>query len=242
MFKSSEKSPLGTLYLGKLFKEAGFPPGVVNLISGGAETGALLAENMHVAKISFTGSLAAGRQVQIAAAKSNLKRVTLELGGKSAAVVFPDAQLENAVLHNSQGFLANSGRVCSAASRILVHKDVVERFVAALREAFVQLGVAMGDPSKETTFLGPLAGLEQDGRVRGYIRDAEEEGTKILVGSAEKHATGCFVQPTILLDPDTSSKAYREEVFGPVVCINTFESEEEAIAMANDTDFGLSGK
>lgn len=242
VFKSSEKSPLGMLYLGALFKQAGFPSGVINLLSGGAKTGAMLASHMDVAKISFTGSLEAGRQVQIAAAKSNLKMVTLELGGKSASIVFNDAHLENAVLHNSQGFLVNSAQVCCAGSRILVQEDIAETFVSALKDTFIKLTGAMGDPSLETTFIGPLADEAQGSRVRDYIDGAEKEGIEVLVGGTRKHPTSQFVQPTILFNPNETSRVYTEEIFGPVVTIKTFRTEEQAIAMANNTAFGLSGK
>jgi aldehyde dehydrogenase (NAD+) len=162
-----------------LFKEAGFPPCVVNLVSGAGKTGALLASHRDIAKISFTGSVGAGRQVQIAAAKSNLKQVSLELGGKSPSIIFNDAHLENAVGHNSQGFLINSGQICVAASRILVQSGIAPKFVEALKGAFIKFGGAMADPALESTFLGPLADKKQFDRVMGFLQDAKKDGIEM---------------------------------------------------------------
>ncbi|KAJ9637545.1 hypothetical protein H2204_004694 [Knufia peltigerae] len=239
VFKASEKSPLGVLYLGQLFKEAGFPPGVVNLISGAAKVGALMASHMDIAKISFTGSANAGRQIQIAAAKSNLKRVSLELGGKSPVLIFDDANLENAVVHNSQGFLLNSGQACVAGSRILVQRGIAPKFIDALRAAYIEFSQSMADPALESTFLGPLADKSQFGRVMDFLEGAKKDGVEVLVGGGRKGKEGCFVEPTILMNPDLTAKVYTDEIFGPVVVVKTFENEEEAIALANNTSYGL---
>jgi aldehyde dehydrogenase (NAD+) len=197
---------------------------------------------MGIAKISFTGSAAAGRQVQIAAAKSNLKHVSLELGGKSASIVFNDANLENAVGHNSQGFLMNSGQVCVAGSRILVQSGIAPKFIKALKAAFVTFSGTMADPALESTYLGPLADKAQFDRVMGFLADAKKEGLQMLTGGVRKGEKGQFVEPTVILNPDASSKVYTDEIFGPVVTVNTFETEEDAIAMANKTSYGLGGK
>ena len=135
IFKSSEKSPLGSLAFGELIKQAGFPPGVINIISGPGATGALLASHMEIKKISYTGSVVAGRKVQVAATNSNLKRVTLELGGKSPSIIFPDADIENALTMSSQNFLLNSGQVCVAATRVFVHEAIAEKFIDGLPAA-----------------------------------------------------------------------------------------------------------
>lgn len=240
VFKSSEKSPLGTLALGDLVKEAGFPPGVINFVSGGGKVGALLASHMEIAKISFTGSTAAGRLVQIAAAKSNLKHCTLELGGKSPSIIFDDAELENAVHYNSQGFLLNSGQVCSAGSRVLVQEGIAPRFIEALRDAFLKFGQAMGDPAMEQTFLGPLADKAQFDRVIGFLQDGKKEGVEMVTGGVRKGDKGQFIEPTVLLNPGLNSRLYRDEIFGPVLTVRTFKTEEEAIQLANDTTYGLS--
>ena len=242
IWKSSEKAPLGTLYLGQLFKEAGFPPGVIQLVSGGGKVGALLASHMEISKISFTGSAASGRQVQIAAAKSNLKHVTLELGGKSPSIIFDDANLENAVGHNSQGFLMNSGQVCIAGSRILVQNGIAPKFIELLKAAFIKFSDTMADPSLEETFLGPLADKKQFDRVMSFLNDAKSEGIEMLTGGVRKGDAGAFVEPTVIMNPDVNSKVYTDEIFGPVAVVKTFETEEEAIKMANDTGYGLGGE
>jgi aldehyde dehydrogenase (NAD+) len=239
VFKSSEKSPLGALAFGELVKEAGFPPGVINIVTGGGKVGAMLAGHMDIAKVAFTGSAAAGRQVQIAAAKSNLKHCSLELGGKSPALIFDDADLENALEHNSQGFLLNSGQVCAAASRILVQEGIAPKFVEGLKGAFEKFSSAMGDASSEQVYLGPLADKKQFDRVMGFLEEGKKDGVEVLVGGVRKGEKGQFVEPTVLLNPDGKSKVYNEEIFGPVAVMRTFKTEEEAIEMANDTTYGL---
>jgi aldehyde dehydrogenase (NAD+) len=242
IFKSSEKSPLAVLYLGELFRQAGFPPGVVNLISGGGKVGSLLASHMDIAKISFTGSGASGRLVQIAAAESNLKHVSLELGGKSPAIIFDDANIENAVVHNSHGFLLNSGQVCFAGSRILVQRSIAPRFIEALKDAFISSSKKMDDPASEATVFGPLADKAQYDRVMGFLEGAKQDGIEVLTGGVRKGERGQFVEPTILMNPDTNNRVYTDEIFGPVVTVKTFETEEEAVEMANSTTYGLGGK
>ncbi|KAM5382490.1 hypothetical protein ACJZ2D_002494 [Fusarium nematophilum] len=240
--KSSERNPLCALFLGRLFKEAGFPPGVVNLLSGGGATGALLASHMDIAKISFTGSVAAGRKVQLAAAQSNLKHVTLELGGKSASIVFEDADIDNAIRHNSQNFLANNAQACSAASRLLVHESIAPAFIERLKEAWTNVSATMGDPADAKTYLGPMVDKAQADRVDDFVQGAREEGIKILVGSERtERGPGQFSAPTLLLNPGLDSRVWREEVFGPVMVVRTFKTEEEVVDLANDTSYGLSG-
>lgn len=241
--KSSERDPLGAIALGKLFKEAGFPPGVVNLLSGGGKTGALLASHMDIARISFTGSIAAGRKVQIAAAQSNLKPVTLELGGKSASIVFEDANIENAIRHNSQNFLANNAQACSAASRLFVQESIAPAFIESLKQAWTGLLGAVGDPSQPTTFLGPMVDKAQVEFVNKYIDGAKTDGIEVLVDGKEAgDRPGNYLGPTLLLNPPLDSRVWREEIFGPVLVVRTFKTEEEVLAEANNTDYGLSGK
>lgn len=240
--KSSERDPLGAIYLGALFKEAGFPPGVINLLSGGAATGALLASHMKIAKIAFTGSTAAGRKVQVAAAQSNLKHVTLELGGKSASIVFEDANIENAIQHNTQNFLANNAQACSAASRLFVHEKIAPAFIEGLKSAWAGMPAMLGNPTDDKTFLGPMVDRAQAERVNEYIKGAKAEGIQVLAGGDIPKLTGNFVTPTLLLNPGLESRVYKEEIFGPVLVVRTFKTEEEVVELANDTSYGLSGR
>lgn len=181
---------------------------MVNLVSGGGKVGALLSSHLGIAKVSFTGSAGSGRQVQIAAAKSNLKHVSLELGGKSPAIIFNDANLENAVAHNSQGFLMNSGQICVAGSRILVQNGIAPKFIEALRAAFLQFNDTMADPALESTYLGPLADKAQFERVMGFLEGAKKDGIEVLTGGIRKGEKGRFVEPTILMNPDVTARVY----------------------------------
>ncbi|KAF1961093.1 putative aldehyde dehydrogenase [Byssothecium circinans] len=239
VYKNSEKTPYGILILARLVKEAGFPPGVFNAISGDGATGALLSRHMDVDKISFTGSGLTGQKIIEAAAKSNNKRVTLELGGKSPSLVFEDADLNNALVANSDNFLLNSGQACIAASRLFVQSSIAPKFIEGLKARFEDLEKAMGDPSVPTTRLGPLADTLQLQRVLSYIEAGKSEA-QLIVGGERKGNKGTFVKPTIFLNPDKNGKIYREEIFGPVLVVSTFETEEEAVKYANDTSYGLS--
>lgn len=241
VFKASEKSPLGILALGELIVQAGFPPGVVNFVSGGAITGHLLASHMKIAKVAFTGSVATGRKVQVAAAKSNLKKVSLELGGKSAALVFDDADLDTALTANSQAFLLNSGQVCAALSRVLVQESIASAFIDGLKARFQALSNTLGDPLDAQTFLGPVAERAQFERVMSFLDEGKKTNLDFAVGGdrSSRHERGFFVEPTLVVDPPVTSRLYTEEIFGPVLVVKTFRTEEEAIALANDTAYGL---
>ncbi|KAK7409173.1 hypothetical protein QQX98_008666 [Neonectria punicea] len=239
IFKPSEKSPLGTLALAPLFAEAGFPPGVVQFVTGAQKTGALLASHMDISKISFTGSIAGGKAVQEAATKSNLKRVTLELGGKSAAMVFDDADFDLAVGGVAEGFLANSGQICVAASRVLVEESIAERFLAAIKLVFEATTRDLGgSPLEMTTNHGPVVDKLQFERIMSYIEKGKESAT-LLTGGKRKGTAGCFIEPTIFVNPAANSPVWCEEIFGPVLTVKTFKSEEEAVALANNTSYGL---
>lgn len=242
ILKSSEKSPLGAAAYGELLNEAGFPPGVINVVTGAGPVGAMLAGHMQISKIAFTGSAVAGRAVMAAAAKSNLKHVSLELGGKSPALIFDDADLDNAVEHSSTSFLRNSGQICFASSRVLVQEGIAGRFIEAIKTAFENANEKMGDPSLQDTALGPLADKKQFERVMGFLDDGRAEGLQFLAGGARKGDKGTFVQPTVILNPDVKSKVYTDEIFGPVISIKTFKTEEEALQLANDTSYGLGCK
>lgn len=238
VFKASEKSPLAILMLAPLFKEAGFPDGVVNFVSGTGATGDLLAHHMRIRKISFTGSMNVGRRVLKAAAESNLKRVTLELGGKSPALIFADADVQSAVLQIAKAILTLSGQVCVCTSRILVEESIVNEVVQGMKAFLEGARQIMGDPMKAETMLGPLVDKTQFDRVMSFIEQGKKEA-KLITGGIQDGSEGFFVQPTLFLDPGEKATIYREEIFGPVMLIKTFKNEEEAIEMANDTEYGL---
>ncbi|CAI7598785.1 unnamed protein product [Penicillium glandicola] len=235
VLKSSEKAPLTSLYVAKLIEKAGFPPGVINIISGfGNPTGAALASHMAVRCISFTGSTATGQKIQAAAANSNMKHVHMELGGKSPAIIFEDADLETAAAQTQFGIQFNSGQVCAANSRIYVHESVAEQFIKLFREKFS--AVRMGDPLDPTTSHGPQIDILQYNKIEEYLAIGEKDGTLTLGGDADD---GLFVRPTIFEDVAEDSRLMQEEAFGPVVAINTFSTETEAIEKANNSEFGL---
>ncbi len=239
VLKTSEKSPLAACAYGDLLNEAGFPPGVINILTGAGPVGSMLASHMDIAKIAFTGSAVAGRAVMAAAAKSNLKIVSLELGGKSPALIFDDAELDNAVNFTSNGFLRNSGQVCFASSRVLVQEGIASKYIEKVKAAYEEAAKYMGDPSQDKTAFGPLADKKQFERVMGFLDGAREEGVQVLVGGERIGDKGAYIQPTVLLTPDVKSKVYTDEIFGPVISVKTFKDEEEAIRLANDTTYGL---
>jgi aldehyde dehydrogenase (NAD+) len=193
---------------------------------------------MDIRMISFTGSVRTGQLIQIAAAKSNLKNVILELGGKSPAVIFDDADLEKAVNETQISIQRNSGQVCMANSRIYVHESVADRFINLFKEKFAMVNA--GDPTVEKTNHGPQADETQYRTVLGYIDEGKKTGTLVLGGNGGlKDLGGYFVQPTIFTDVAEDAKIMKEEIFGPVVVINTFQTEEDVIRKANDTEYGL---
>ncbi|KIW76629.1 hypothetical protein Z517_09073 [Fonsecaea pedrosoi CBS 271.37] len=238
IIKPSEKSPFGSLALAPLFEQAGFPKGVVQVVCGDGRTGALFAQHMRVRKISFTGSIATGKKIQIAAAASNLKRVTLELGGKSPAVIFEDANIENALTWTINGILARSGQVCVAASRIYVQKSIAARFIGAYSQRMEAAASQLGDPQDPRTTLGPLADAASFSKVQAMIEQGKTEA-ELVVGGVRHGPDGCFMKPTVFLHPKPDAEIYKTEVFGPVAVIRTFETEEEVLRLANDTEYGL---
>ena len=239
--KSSEKAPLSTALLGKLSLQAGFPPGVLNILSGhGQPSGRCLSRHMDVRVLSFTGSSRTGKLIQEEAAKSNLKKCILELGGKSPAIVFEDANLAKAVEQTQNSIQINSGQACIANSRIYVQKSIAPQFVEAFKKRFAQ--VKMGDPLDKETNHGPQADRIQYDTVTRYIEEGKRtEGATLALGGNGmlESSKGFFVEPTIFLDAPKTSKIMKEEIFGPVVVINTFETEDEVIGKANDSEFGL---
>lgn len=196
---------------------------------------------MQIRKISFTGSIIVGRKIQEAAVKSNLKRVTLELGGKSAAIVFSDAPFEVAVGMVGGGFLVNQGQVCVAASRVLIQKSLAEKFIAAVKEVFAASAAGIGaSPLDPNTAYGTVVDKGHFNSIMAYVEEGRKSA-QTLIGGKQSGDKGNFIEPTIFVDPPTDSKVWKEEIFGPVLCIRTFDKEEEAIAIANDTEYGLSG-
>lgn len=237
VIKPSEETPQSALHLAALAQEAGFPDGVINVVTGyGEEVGRALCEHPHVAKISFTGSPEAGREIQRTAGVL-FKRVALELGGKSPQIVFADAPFEDALRGCALGLFANQGQVCAAGSRILVHRSLAERFAAALADA--ARAVKVGDPRQPDVQMGPVAKKAQFDRVNRYIQLGIEQGASLLAGGVSNPGRGWFVRPTIFANARNDMAIARDEIFGPVGTVITFDSEEEAIALANDSSYGL---
>lgn len=236
--KPSEKSPLGSLAIAPLFEEAGFPRGVVQVISGTGLTGALLASHMRVRKISFTGSVTTGRKIQVAAANSNLKRVTLELGGKSPAIIFEDANIENALTWTINGILARTGQVCVAASRVYVQRSIADEFIKQYTSRMKSAVDRIGDPQERQTVMGPLVDKQSLEKVEKMIERGRSEA-ELVVGGVRHGESGCFMEPTVFLNPQKDAQIYTDEVFGPVAVVKTFETEEEVVNLANATEYGL---
>ncbi|KAI6355670.1 Aldehyde dehydrogenase [Pyricularia grisea] len=238
VLKTAEQTPLSALVFANLIKEAGFPAGVVNIISGfGKVAGAAISAHMDIDKVAFTGSTVVGRTIMKAAASSNLKKVTLELGGKSPNIIFNDADIEAAVSWVNFGIYYNHGQCCCAGSRIYVQEGVYDKFVAAFKERAEKNKV--GDPFKEDTFQGPQVSELQFNRIMEYIKSGKEEGATIETGGERHGDKGYFIQPTIFTNVRPEMKIMKEEIFGPVVAMAKFKTEEEVIALANDTNYGL---
>lgn len=237
VLKPAEQTPLSALYLAKLIQEAGFPPGVVNVVPGFGETaGQALVEHPDVNKIAFTGSTEVGKLIMRNAA-ATLKRVTLELGGKSPNIIFPDADMSRAIPGAFMGIMFNQGQVCCAGSRLFVQKKAYDNVVADL--VSLAKKIRQGPGLDQGTEMGPLVSDEQEKRVLGYIEKGVEEGAEVLVGGGKATDRGYFVQPTIFANVRDDMTIAREEIFGPVVAAMPFEDLDEVIARANDTEYGL---
>ncbi|KAI9318673.1 aldehyde dehydrogenase domain-containing protein [Dichotomocladium elegans] len=236
--KTSELTPLSAFKFSELVVEAGFPPGVLNIITGyGAIAGDKLSRHPKVGKIAFTGSTAVGRMVMKAAAETNLKKVTLELGGKSPNIIFDDADLEQAVRWTHQGIFFNHGQVCCAGSRVFVQEGIYDKFIQRFKEYTTETKV--GDPFKEDTFQGPQISQTQFDRIMGYIESGKQEGATCVMGGSRHGDKGYFIEPTIFTDVTGNMKIMQEEIFGPVVAIQKFKTIEEAVELAHDTTYGL---
>lgn len=241
VLKPSELCPLSCAELARYLHEAGLPAGVFNLVTGlGAEAGAPLAEHPGVDKLAFTGSLATGAKVMAAAARES-RNVSLELGGKSPLIIFADSDLDKAVQWLQFGVFWNQGQVCSATSRVLVQRPLYAALLARLKAAAEAIRIGPGDA--EGVQMGPLVSAAQHAKVLAAIARARDGGARLVSGGARPAGLerGHFLQPTVFADVPTDSLIWREEVFGPVVCVNPFDSEAEAIALANDSRYGLAG-
>ncbi|KAJ5914507.1 Aldehyde dehydrogenase N-terminal [Penicillium tannophilum] len=241
IIKTSENSPLYGLRLAELVKEAGVPAGLVNIVAGdGANAGQSLSEHMEVRKIAFTGSALAGRKILQASSRTNLKKVSLELGGKGPSIVFDDCDLENALLWTRIGITANNGQICAAGSRIYVQESIYDRFIEAYKKAAADAPTVAGDPLDAATTKGPIVSNAQHQKVLDYIRQGKECGARLLFGGERIGEKGYFVQNTAFADVADDATIMREEIFGPVASIAKFSSETEAISKANDSAHGLS--
>lgn len=236
--KSSEKTPLTALAFCKLVQQAGFPPGVLNVLSGWGDTvGSYLTRHPLVSKVSFTGSSAVGRIIARECA-STMKRVTLELGGKSPLVVLKDADIESACEATWTGLFYNSGQCCVACSRILVQSEVYGQFIETLKKCVAEKAKLL-PPHESCCTQGPIIDHIQFKKVLEYIEEGKKEGAKCVLGGARKEGRGFWVLPTIFADVTDEMKIYKEEIFGPVVCVSKFDTIEEAVRRANDTPYGL---
>ncbi|KAJ6015154.1 hypothetical protein N7540_009745 [Penicillium herquei] len=241
IIKTSENSPLYALRLAELIKEAGIPAGVVNIVAGdGPNAGQALSEHMEVRKIAFTGSAIAGRKIMQAAARTNLKKVSLELGGKGPSIVFDDCNLENALLWTRIGITANNGQICAAGSRIYVQDSIYDRFIEAYKKASADAPTVAGNPLDPSTTKGPIVSKVQHEKILDYIRQGKECGARLLFGGERIGEKGYFVQNTAFADVGDDATIMREEIFGPVASIAKFSTEEEVIFKANDSAHGLS--
>jgi acyl-CoA reductase-like NAD-dependent aldehyde dehydrogenase len=238
VLKPAEQTPLTALRLGELALEAGIPPGVLNVLTGDGSTGAALVEHPGVDKVAFTGSTAVGREIASVAGRS-LKRVTLELGGKSPNIVLPDADVAAAVKGSFAGLYFNSGQACNAASRLMVPAPMFDEVVSALAQAAES--AVTGPGLEPTTFIGPLVSAEQHERVSGYIESGRNEAELVAGGatSLEGHESGYFVRPTLFTTTSDDARIVREEIFGPVLVAQPYDTLEEVAERANAGEFGL---
>jgi len=237
IIKPAEQTPLTALRMGELVLEAGVPEGVVNIITGFGETaGAAIASHPEIDKVAFTGSTEVGKLI-LQASAGNLKRVSLELGGKSPNVVFADADIESAVATSMMGFCMLSGQVCCAGTRVFVQQDFKDRFVDAFTRYTSKIKAA--DPLNPKTMVGPLVSKDQYDRVKSYLDLGKQEGAKASLGGEVAKGKGYFIDPTIFTDVKNNMRIAREEIFGPVAAVIPFKDENDAILQGNDTAYGL---
>jgi aldehyde dehydrogenase (NAD+) len=238
VMKPAEQTPLSALRIGELLLEAGYPEGVVNILPGfGPTAGAALARHMDVDKVAFTGSTEVGRLIMTAAAQSNLKRVSLELGGKSPNIIFADTDLDAAVEGAHMGVFVNQGQSCCAGSRVFVEEKIYQQFVEKSVARAAKRRV--GDPLDPTTDQGPQVDQSQFDRIMGYIESGRTEGATLACGGERVGNRGYFIRPAVFADVQDDMTIAREEIFGPVMSVIAFKDVDEAIARANNTDYGL---
>jgi aldehyde dehydrogenase (NAD+) len=238
VLKTAEQTPLSAYVACTLIQKAGFPPGVINVISGfGKTAGAAMSAHMGIDKIAFTGSTVVGRQIMKAAAGSNLKKVTLELGGKSPNIVFADADIDEAINWVNFGIYFNHGQCCCAGSRIYVQEEIYDKFIQRFRERAAQN--AVGDPFKEDTFQGPQVSQLQFDRIMSYIEEGKKAGATVETGGKRKGDKGYFIEPTIFSNVTEDMKIQQEEIFGPVCTISKFKTKADVIKIGNNTTYGL---
>lgn len=236
IFKPSETTPLCALKIAEIYMEAGAPAGLFNVVQGLGDVGASLVSDPRVDKVSLTGSVPTGKKVYAAAA-SQIKHVTMELGGKSPLIVFDDANIEDAISGAILGNFYSSGQICSNGTRVFLHKSIKEKFLARLKER-TQTAI-IGDPMDEATNFGPMVSKNQMEIAERYVAKGLEEGATLVYGGKRIEREGFYFEPTIFADVKDDMSIAREEIFGPVMCVLDFESDEEVIARANDTEFGL---
>ena len=236
--KPAEETPLTAVLLERLIAEAGVPEGVANFVIGyGATAGAAITAHPDVEKVAFTGSTEVGKEIMRGSA-DNLKKVTLELGGKSPVLIYEDADLDMAIMMASMGIFVHSGQGCVCGSRVFVQRSVYERVVAGI--SMIGENLVLGGPRDEGAMISPLVSAKQLDRVMGYIEQGKRDGVEIVSGGYRVDRKGYFVKPTVVTNVDpATSRLYREEIFGPVVTILPFDDDDEAVAMANDTSYGL---
>jgi acyl-CoA reductase-like NAD-dependent aldehyde dehydrogenase len=237
ILKPAEQTPLTAVRLGELLVDAGVPAGAINILTGfGTTAGAALANHEDVDKVAFTGSTQVGKKILEGSAR-NLKRVTLELGGKSPNILFNDADLDRAVAGALQAFCSNSGQICMAGSRLFVQRGIYEEVLERLAKAATAHRI--GDPFDPNTTMGPLISRRQFDRVNGYVDIGRADGASLQFGGRRHEGMGFFVEPTLFANVTSSMRIVREEIFGPVAALIPFEDEDEVVLMANDTEFGL---
>ena len=235
--KPSEETPFSSIRLGEIALEAGLPAGVLNVITGlGYEVGAAMAAHPGISKIAFTGSTLVGKEI-VKAASGNLKKVTLELGGKSPVVVFDDCDLDAAIAGVSAGIFVRSGQVCVAGSRLYVQRKSFDRMVEGIAAAGAAMTV--GDSFDPVAQLGPLISAKQLDRVTNLIDSGVAEGAQLVGGGRRVDRDGYFVEPTVLANPPSHARVVREEIFGPVICATPFDDIDEVTSLANDSEYGL---
>lgn len=242
ILKPAEQTPLSALYLANLIIEAGFPPGVVNILNGfGRETGQAIVDHSSVDKIAFTGSTLTARGIMKSAATS-LKKITLETGGKSPLLVYPDADIKNAIKWTHYGVMGNMGQICTSTSRVFVHETIYDQFLEMFLK-FTEKTSVIGDPFDEKSWHGPQVSKAQYDKILAYSQFAKDEGATIIAGGKtpanRPNGKGYYIEPTIVGDVKPAMKVYREEIFGPFVVFVKFNDQDDVLAWANDSEYGL---